>query len=221
MVGGKGPYTTNGAVVSMIKRSSSKQPEPDLFIFGLLGSFKGYFPGYSRCIAQEEDLFTWTILKAHTHNTCGQRDVAFQRSDGGAGDQLPLLRWRGGGDADLAAVVDGLKTARCINGRCREIIAEEVLPGHDVTTDDQIRRYIKDNAWGHHACGTCKMGPASDPLAVVDSRFRVHGLRNLRVVDASIFPKIPGFFIVSSVYMVSEKASDVIIEDANIGRIEM
>jgi choline dehydrogenase len=58
------------------------------------------------------------------------------------------------------------------------------------------------------------MGPASDKMAVVDSRFRVHGTRNLRIVDASVFPKIPGFFIVSSIYMISEKASDVIIEDA-------
>jgi len=58
------------------------------------------------------------------------------------------------------------------------------------------------------------MGPASDPTTVVDSRFRVHGTRGLRVVDASVFPKIPGFFIASAVYMVSEKATDVIIADA-------
>ena len=50
--------------------------------------------------------------------------------------------------------------------------------------------------------------------AVVDSQFRVHGLQNLRIVDASVFPKIPGFFIVTPIYMISEKASDVIIADA-------
>ena len=59
------------------------------------------------------------------------------------------------------------------------------------------------------------MGPRDDPMAVVDSRFRVHGTRGLRVVDASVFPRIPGFFIASAVYMVSEKARDVIVEDAN------
>ena len=58
------------------------------------------------------------------------------------------------------------------------------------------------------------MGPSSDPMAVVDSRFKVHGTQNLRIVDASVFHKIPGFFIVSAVYMISEKASDVIHEDA-------
>jgi choline dehydrogenase len=58
------------------------------------------------------------------------------------------------------------------------------------------------------------MGPRSDAMAVVDARFRVHGTKGLRVVDASVFPKIPGFFIVTSVYMIAEKASDVILEDA-------
>mgnify|MGYP003693683785 CR=1 FL=1 len=48
---------------------------------------------------------------------------------------------------------------------------------------------------------------------VVDSKFRVHGTKGLRIVDASVFPKIPGFFIVSSVYMIAEKASDVILAD--------
>jgi choline dehydrogenase len=48
---------------------------------------------------------------------------------------------------------------------------------------------------------------------VVDSKFRVYGTKGLRIVDASVFPKIPGFFIVSSVYMIAEKASDVILAD--------
>jgi choline dehydrogenase len=46
------------------------------------------------------------------------------------------------------------------------------------------------------------------------SRFRVHGAGRLRIVDASVFPRIPGFFIVTSVYMLAEKASDVILSDA-------
>jgi choline dehydrogenase len=61
------------------------------------------------------------------------------------------------------------------------------------------------------------MGPASDPRAVVGSDFRVHGTTNLRVVDASIFPRIPGFFIVTAIYMAAEKASAVIARDATAG----
>jgi choline dehydrogenase len=54
-------------------------------------------------------------------------------------------------------------------------------------------------------------------MAVLDGNFRVYGTRGLRVVDASVFPKIPGFFIVSSIYMVAEKACDVILADARNG----
>jgi choline dehydrogenase len=58
------------------------------------------------------------------------------------------------------------------------------------------------------------MGPATDRRAVVDSRFRVHGTKGLRVVDASVFPFIPGFFIVTPIYMISEKATDVLLAEA-------
>jgi choline dehydrogenase len=59
------------------------------------------------------------------------------------------------------------------------------------------------------------MGHADDPYAVLDERFRVRGTTNLRVVDASVFPRIPGTFIVLPIYMMSERAADVILEDAN------
>ena len=61
--------------------------------------------------------------------------------------------------------------------------------------------------------GTCAMKP-EDQGGMVDSRFRVHGVRNLRVVDASIFPRIPGYFIVTSIYMIAEKAADIMLGDA-------
>jgi choline dehydrogenase len=89
----------------------------------------------------------------------------------------------------------------------------EVWPGPSCGSDEEIAALIQREAWGHHASCTNPIGPAGDPAAVLDSRFRVHGTTGLRVVDASVFPRIPGFFIVSAVYMVSEKASDVILED--------
>jgi len=56
---------------------------------------------------------------------------------------------------------------------------------------------------------------AGDPEAVVDSEFRVIGTRGLRVVDASVFPRIPGFFIVTPIYMIAEKATDAILAEAH------
>ena len=89
-----------------------------------------------------------------------------------------------------------------------------MIPGPKVESREDIQGFIQDQAWKHHASCTCKMRPREDRMSVVDSRFRVYGMQNLRVVDASIFLKIPGFFIASFVYILSEKATEVIVEDA-------
>jgi len=86
--------------------------------------------------------------------------------------------------------------------------------GPGVQTAQQIAQFVKDNAWGHHASCSNPMGKPGDPGAVVDSSFRVIGVSGLRVVDASVFPRIPGFFIVTPTYMIAEKASNMILADA-------
>ncbi len=92
--------------------------------------------------------------------------------------------------------------------RQSDVIAQEVLPGKSIQSDEDLRQYVRNNAWGHHASCTCAIGD------VLDSRFRVNGVKGLRVVDASVFPRIPGFFIACAVYMIGEKAADAILEDA-------
>lgn len=78
-------------------------------------------------------------------------------------------------------------------------------------TDSQIETYIKNTAWGHHCSCTCAIGADGDPMAVLDSSFRVRGVSGLRVVDASVYPRIPGTFTLLSTYLVGEKAADVIL----------
>lgn len=80
-------------------------------------------------------------------------------------------------------------------------------------TDQEIAAWIRKEAWGHHACCSDRIGAEDDGDAVLDPRFRVIGAERLRVVDASVFPEIPGTFIALPTYMMSEKAADVILED--------
>ncbi|KAL9014419.1 MAG: hypothetical protein Q9173_000940 [Seirophora scorigena] len=85
--------------------------------------------------------------------------------------------------------------------------------GIDLRSLDSAKEHCKRNLiTNNHPCGTCAMMPVEDG-GVVDSRLRVHGVKGLRVVDASVFPMIPRGNIQSSVYAVAEKASDLIMED--------
>ncbi|MDH3598979.1 MAG: GMC oxidoreductase, partial [Candidatus Tectomicrobia bacterium] len=214
---GEGIYSTNGSVLSIIKRSSESKPDPDLFIFGLVGKFYGYYPGYSKTILEDiksRDTFTWAILKGHTSNTAGT--VTLRSADP---RETPDIRFRyfeegNGSEDDLEAMVDAMLFVREMAKNYGHMIKAEEIPGPEVQSREEIRQFVRNEAWGHHACGTCKIGPREDRMAVLDSQFRVHGTENLRVVDASVFPSIPGLFIVSAVYMIAEKASDVILADA-------
>ncbi len=97
----------------------------------------------------------------------------------------------------------------------RLLVKEYVQPKPDIESDEQIAEWVRAEAWGHHACGTCRIGPRDDVReSVLDADFRVKGVEGLRVVDASVFPSIPGFFIVSAIYMIAEKASEAILRDA-------
>jgi choline dehydrogenase len=213
---GTGVYASNGALIGIIKRSRSELLDPDLYIFGLPGFFKGYRPGYSKEFERERNRFTWAILKARTTNTGSVHLASADPRD------RPLINFQYFGDGqrqhdpDLDAVVDGVKFVRDMNERLTawRLIEREEWPGENYQSDAQLREFIRNEAWGHHASCTNKIGPDDDPMAVLDSRFRVRKTEGLRVVDASVFPKIPGYFIVTAIYMISEKALDVIVEDA-------
>jgi choline dehydrogenase-like flavoprotein len=86
----------------------------------------------------------------------------------------------------------------------------EEVPGADAESDEALRTFVRNNAWGHHASCTCAIGPR-EKSGVLTSDFCVHGVSGLRVVDASIFPRIPGTFIVSAIYIAAEKAAEEIL----------
>jgi choline dehydrogenase len=211
---GRGVYTTNGALLGIVRRSRPELPSPDLFIFGLPARFTGYYPGYSGALAQQTDVFTWAVLKAHTVNRAGS--VLLRSADPRDTPDIRFRYFDEGSDAageDLDAVVTGIEVARSIMRCFEDDGATELVPGRSVDTRQALRSFVRDQAWGHHASCTAAIGPREQG-GVLDSGFRVHGTTGLRVVDASVFPRIPGFFIVSAVYMAAEKASAVILADA-------
>lgn len=206
-----GPYSTNGSLAAFIAKSSVAGDEPDLFVFALPVDFHGYYPGYAAESAAKHDRFTMVVLKGHTRNRAGS--VRLASTDPRDPPAIDFAYFEEGSDADgadLRGVMDGIAIARRIAARLPDVVAEEVMPG-GVVTGDAVATWVRDNAWGHHASCTCPIGAADDAMAVLDGDFRVRGIDGLRVVDASVFPRIPGLFIASAVYMVSERASDVII----------
>ncbi|WP_318463866.1 choline dehydrogenase [Photobacterium leiognathi] len=90
---------------------------------------------------------------------------------------------------------------------------DEIQPGADVTTDQAIDQWVKENVESaYHPSCTCKMGDDNDVMAVLDSQCRVRGIENLRVVDSSIFPTIPNGNLNAPTIMVAERAADFILQ---------
>jgi choline dehydrogenase-like flavoprotein len=211
-----GMYVSNGAAICVSARAQASKGPHDLFLMALLARFEGYFPGYSRLIADHHDYLTWTVLKAHTINRAGQ--VTLKSADPRDPPAVNFRYFEEGSDGagqDLQAVVAGIRLARRLAEplRRRGLILEEERPGSHLKTDEELADHVRANAWGHHASGSCAIGPL-EAGGVVDGDFRVHGTKGLRVVDASVFPRIPGSFLASAVYMIAEKAADVIAADA-------
>ena len=208
-----GVYSSNGAVLAAILKSLPERPLPDLFCFALLGLFGGYFPGYSAAEVTKPNYLTWAILKAHTQNRAGE--VRLRSTDPRDTPLIDFHYFEEGSDAageDLDSMVAGIRFVRKLTKEIKDrgLIAAEEQPGDALQSDDELKDFVRTHAWGHHASCTCAIGPQSGG-GVIGGDFRVHGAAGLRVVDASVFPRIPGFFIASGVYMVAEKAADVIL----------
>lgn len=114
-------------------------------------------------------------------------------------------------EADMRKLVAGIRLMRQLF-QCRafdEFRAQEIAPGADVQSDAALEAFIRKTCGtGNHPAGTCKMG--TDPMAVVDPELRVHGVKGLRVADASIMPTLVRGNTNAPVIMIGEKAADLI-----------
>jgi choline dehydrogenase len=88
----------------------------------------------------------------------------------------------------------------------------EMLIRYERDDPEQIEDTLREHAdTEYHVCGTCKMGPDGDPMAVVDAKLRVKGIDNLRIADASIMPCVTTNNINAPVIMIGEKCADMMI----------
>lgn len=212
--GDRGIYSSSGLGVTMLYPSTaSAHGDFDIFVAGGPINFRGYFPNYNFNISSEHDRFTWVVLKGQPRNTAGTvrltsadplavPEITFNYFDTGSGDA----------SADVQAIYEGIGLAREAFKRQLVPVYED-LPGKQVQGREDLGEYIMNTAWGHHASSTCPIGADGDPMAVLDSKFRVRGVTGLRVVDASVYPRIPGTFTALSTFLIAEKAADDILKD--------
>ena len=117
-------------------------------------------------------------------------------------------------DGDRRVTIAAMRLARqLINSRAMQpYVVSEDYPGPEVQTDDEMLEAARK--WGNstfHVMGTCRMGPASDPTAVVDDHLRVRGMEGLRVIDASIMPAMLSANLNAATMMIAEKGADLVL----------
>jgi choline dehydrogenase len=118
-------------------------------------------------------------------------------------------------EEDVARIVQGVRLARQIIAAPALDFARgaELRPGSAVTSAAGIETYVRENlSTAFHPVGTCKMGPADDPMAVVDPTLKVHGTEGLRVIDASIMPRVTSGNTNAPTMMIAERGAGFIKE---------
>jgi choline dehydrogenase len=120
-------------------------------------------------------------------------------------------------EEDIDVLVSGIKATRQILSApsFKPYLGKEIMPGPAAQTDAELRDYaLKNTGTIFHPVGTCKMGPESDTMAVLDHRLRVRGITGLRVADASIMPNIVSGNTNAPSIMIGERCAEFVLSDA-------
>ena len=198
----KGPLTTNFAEAGGFIKSDPGEPIPDLqlhFVVGQLvdhGRQTVWGHGYSChvCLLRPRSRGSLRLASADPQ-VAPLIDPAFLQDPD-----------------DVARLMRGFQLMRHLLGQSALARhgGRETAPSADAKTPEQIEQFLRRHADTiYHPVGTCQMGPG--PEAVVDARLRVHGVAGLRVVDASVMPRVVGGNTNAPVIMVAEKAVDMIL----------
>ncbi len=195
-----------------------------MFFLGSTFAIRGFWPPTNSVVWDGPDTFALSTVKIHPQSRLGA--VRLQSADPRDRPEINFHLFEennAGTDLDLDAELDTVKWARRVLSTVPAPVGPVTLveppcngtPAADGTCDDEAdKEWIKNQIFGHHATSSCAIGSQSDPMAVLDSKFRVRGVRGLRVVDASAFPRVPGAFPVLPTFMLSEKATESLMHDA-------
>lgn len=202
ITGNRGMLSSNMVEAGGFVRSAPTEPRPDIQFHIIPGrkSHRGRMVEYGHGVS----LHT-CVLRPESRGSVTRRSP-----DGPPDIDLGLLT----AEADMDRLMRGVRMARDIlrQGPMARHGLTEIIPGEPVQSDKDLRAFVRANARTvYHPVGTCAMG--SGPMAVVDARLRVHGVKHLRVVDASIMPTIVSGNTNAPAIMIAEKAADMILED--------
>ena len=206
------PFVGFAGIFDLLLKSSVAAAVRDVFMFCGSLSFEGFWPGWPTDYGPSQ--YECAIVKMNPRNQAGT--VLLKSANPRDTPVINLQLWGSNADKDLQAMLEAVKFARGMLKNAPSDLQpfNELHPCPGTTgscTDAQQKQYLKLQVYSHHASSTCAIGGDNDRLAVLDSKFRVRGVNNLRVVDASAHPRVPGAFPVLPTFMISEKAADVIL----------
>ncbi|KAF2751169.1 GMC oxidoreductase [Sporormia fimetaria CBS 119925] len=218
--------------IAMLTTPFSPDGDRDILMFAIPGgAFRGYVPSTQsnplRASRDPPGTYGMSLVKNRPQNRKGS--VRLKTRDPRDTPDINFRFYAEGAETDLEALKWTVAWGRTVHRAAADygVDITTVEPPCSRTPDLQGGCGKEDEEWilgqtfGHHPTSTAAIGPEGDEEAVLDSRFRVRGVRGLRVVDASVFPRIPGVFPVVSTFMVGAKGAGVLLEDAGKGGVCM
>ncbi|MCW5711177.1 GMC family oxidoreductase N-terminal domain-containing protein [Shinella sp.] len=193
-------------------RTRPERPRPNMQLYFSPVSYTRALPG--RRALMSPDPFPGFLVGVSNCHPTSRGQLAIRSADPFAAPEIQPNYLST--EEDVQELLEAAHFLRRLSrtGPMREIIEEEIRPGAGILDDEALIADIRARSGSvFHPCGTCAMGPDA-AASVVDPRLRVHGLEALRVVDASVFPRITAGNLNAPTIMVGEKGADLILADA-------
>ncbi|MBI1686502.1 choline dehydrogenase [Caulobacter hibisci] len=211
---GKGIGRQNFLESGAFLRSRPDLDRPDLQIHAVLAIMQDHGK-----VVVEKDGFTLHVCQLRPES---RGHVGLRSAD--PFDDPTILANYLAADEDRRAMREGVRIGRDVAAQAAldPYRDSEYAPGADVRSDAEIDAWIRAKAETiYHPVGTCRMGAAGDPLAVVDDQLRVQGLAGLRVIDASVMPTLIGGNTNAPTIMIAERAADLLRGKATLAPVEV